>query len=409
MFDRRLSPITSHPCCTQPSTLQTSSSHRTVVGASWRRLYHQRRGHFLKSSISFPDNTRESPQFSRRYIASSTVAQYEPANQIHHKRRTLKYGRARRKWEAKQKEDDSFFSKLKKSVTANDDSDLQSTQRKAIESSQHQHQQQQQGEGQNTNKSNEATDPESNSKKSSTSEILFGAPMMGSNPIRDRYLRPKVKFPRTLSGWKTVLANTWKTYLWTFEGFLLPEKKRDEDGNVIVEPEQNGTDDDEDSNTTKDTLKDKATDAANQISHNVQKNLSTIQKTSPQILQMGQQLTGISTKEELKAWVGEQLKLGTECLSEFMKGYRVGRDDEVDKMLHEYFKDLDEKEPESAKVNNLQDSSSTGANGSDGNDISITGETKIRERRLWGRRERRRMKSMARDTPQISSLDMKSS
>ena len=78
-------------------------------------------------------------------------------------------------------------------------------------------------------------------------------------------------------------------------------------------------------------------------------------------------------------------------------------------MLHEYFKDVDEKEPESAKVNNLQDSSSTGANGSDGNDISITGETKIRERRLWGRRERRRMKSMARDTPQISSLDMKSS
>mmetsp|Transcript_33464 Transcript_33464/g.48463 ORF Transcript_33464/g.48463 Transcript_33464/m.48463 type:complete len:93 (-) Transcript_33464:24-302(-) len=67
-----------------------------------------------------------------------------------------------------------------------------------------------------------------------------------------------------------------------------------------------------------------------------------LKKRGDEVLKVVKEETGIQTKEELKIWLEEQMKLGVECLSEFMKGYRHGRDEEVDKMLHEYFKDLDE-------------------------------------------------------------------
>ena len=165
--------------------------------------------------------------------------------------------------------------------------------------------------------------------------MIFGIRIPG-NPIRERYIESqrKINYPKTWSGWKTVMKRTWDTYLWTFEGFLLAEKKRDADGNIIPDDTKEESDDDKEEDKT---LQDKATDAAEQISQNVQKNISTIKEEAPKLVQMGQQLTGISTREELREWVSEQLKLGTTCLSEFMKGYKKGRDQEIDRMLHEYF------------------------------------------------------------------------
>ncbi|KAK1745167.1 hypothetical protein QTG54_004458 [Skeletonema marinoi] len=212
----------------------------------------------------------------------------------------------------------------------------------------------------------------------SPKNILLGVPM--GNPIRERYIRnqQKINYPKTWSGWKDVFRRTKDTYLWTHEGFLLPVKKRDEHGNIIPDDEVNADEDDDADEKT--TMKEKATDAANQMAGNLQKNISTIQEEAPKLIQMGQQATGISSREELRAWVGEQLKLGTACLTEFMKGYRSGRDDEVDKMLHEYFKDLDEEEPD------------TTANAAD---VAQT-ESDTRQRRLWGRKERRRAKAKSR-------------
>ena len=165
--------------------------------------------------------------------------------------------------------------------------------------------------------------------------MIFGIRIPG-NPIRERYIESqrKINYPKTWNGWKTVMKRTWDTYLWTFEGFLLAEKKRDADGNIIPDDTKEESDDDKEEDKT---LQDKATDAAEKISQNVQKNISTIKEEAPKLVQMGQQLTGISTKEELREWVSEQLKLGTTCLSEFMKGYKKGRDQEIDRMLHEYF------------------------------------------------------------------------
>ena len=136
-----------------------------------------------------------------------------------------------------------------------------------------------------------------------------------------------------------------------------------------------------DSNEKNKSLQDKATDAANEVASNVQKNISTMKEEAPKLVQLGQQITGVTTKEELREWVGEQLKLGTACLAEFMKGYRKGRDDEVDRMLHQYFKDEEKSQADGGNDDKVStDNSSNDAEGTQ------------QRKRPWGRRERRRQK-----------------
>ena len=201
------------------------------------------------------------------------------------------------------------------------------------------------------------------------------------NLLRDRYIlsqRP-IEYPKTLKGWKDIFNTVWDKYLWTFEGFLLEEKsKRDKHGNILPKEETYA---DDDSNEKNKSLQDKATDAANEVASNVQKNISTMKEEAPKLVQLGQQITGVTTKEELREWVGEQLKLGTACLAEFMKGYRKGRDDEVDRMLHQYFKDEEKSQADGGNDDKVStDNSSNDAEGTQ------------QRKRPWGRRERRRQK-----------------
>lgn len=193
-----------------------------------------------------------------------------------------------------------------------------------------------------------------------------------------------------------MFERAWETYLWTFEGFIITPKKRDAYGNVIPEGEGDREEGKADDSKEK-SLQDKATDAASEIAQNVQKNISTIKGEAPKLIQMGQQITGVSTKEELREWVGEQLKLGTACLTEFMRGYRKGRDEEVDRMLHQYFKELDdpggaEKNMDKKGASQVADSRELGKE----EELADDGErrtTPKREKRNWGRRERRRAKT----------------
>lgn len=225
-------------------------------------------------------------------------------------------------------------------------------------------------------------------------DTLFGVHI--GNPIRDRYIQSlkKVNYPKTLAGWKTVFGQTWETYLWTFEGFLIKEKRRDENGNIIPDEEgdataaEDGVADDgkpraEDDNSK--SLQDRATDAAGAITENLQRNMSTMKHETPKLLKLGQEVTGVSSKEELKVWVGEQLKLGTACLSEFMKGYRKGRDMEVDRMLHDYFRELDGEEKEGSTGGAAEDIT--------GSTTSVARRSTRGGRRSWGRNARRKMKT----------------
>jgi hypothetical protein len=74
-------------------------------------------------------------------------------------------------------------------------------------------------------------------------------------------------------------------------------------------------------------------------SKNAARNLQLIRQDAARLLDQAKEQTGIHTKDDLKALATEMMKLGTECLREFMAGYREGRDQEMDKMLNEYFQD----------------------------------------------------------------------
>jgi len=75
------------------------------------------------------------------------------------------------------------------------------------------------------------------------------------------------------------------------------------------------------------------------IGDNAAKNLHIVRKDAQSLLEHTKETTGIRTQEDMKALASEAMKTATECIREFMTGYRKGRDTEIDKMLHEYFQE----------------------------------------------------------------------
>ena len=302
----------------------------------------------------------------RKFISSpaqsdvdSTIGNNSPT---HRKMRVLKGGRLSRKREvAKLKRRDKELASLDE----------------PLKGSEHQKQSQVLENDEPLGNELHEADPIERNENWHIAKILKGPQVV--NPIRQMYIDSMTpwKFPRTIDGWRRSWRGAWNTYLWTWEGYLIPEKERDEHGNVI------GLKKKEEDNITKETAKEKATEAATQIAQNVQNNIATIQHEAPKLLTTAQQLTGISTKEELKAWVSEQLKLATECLSMFMKGYREGRDDEVDKMLHEYFKELDDEKQTEESTDNAETATEQSFSGDN------VPEARLKRNRPWGRQARR--------------------
>lgn len=293
-------------------------------------------------------------------------------NHSHQRRMSLKYSRShRRKMKSRQRNEDSPV------VTETD-----------VNSSQD-------GSSVNddTNKTSPPPSPEGYTLPNG--EFVFGSPHFG-NPIRERYIRSlqKIHYPKTIHGWKTMFKKAWEKYLWTFEGFILKPKKRDEHGNVILEEDVQKNEDEGEEKNNK-SLRDTASDAATGIANNVQKNIATLQQESPHLLQMGQQITGVSTKEELREWVRDQLKLGTACLTEFMAGYRKGRDEEIDKMLHAYFNELDDDKTKEEESANRDDSQVDDINNLQDEPKSEVQQHRTSGMKAWGRSERRRLKRLS--------------
>ncbi|KAG7347870.1 hypothetical protein IV203_016575 [Nitzschia inconspicua] len=74
------------------------------------------------------------------------------------------------------------------------------------------------------------------------------------------------------------------------------------------------------------------------VGDNAARNLQIARQDAQKMLQVAKERTGIHTQEDLKAFATQMMKLSTECIREFMAGYRKGRDEEIDKMLNEYFR-----------------------------------------------------------------------
>ena len=67
--------------------------------------------------------------------------------------------------------------------------------------------------------------------------------------------------------------------------------------------------------------------------------MKIVRQDAQELLEHAKDTTGIRTQDDLKALASEAMKVATECIREFMAGYRSGRDSEIDKVLHEYFQD----------------------------------------------------------------------
>mmetsp|Transcript_1595 Transcript_1595/g.2194 ORF Transcript_1595/g.2194 Transcript_1595/m.2194 type:complete len:264 (+) Transcript_1595:94-885(+) len=117
--------------------------------------------------------------------------------------------------------------------------------------------------------------------------------------------------------WKMALSEYKKSH----EGFLLPKRK-------LEEAED------------QDSLSNLVEEHRSEIRSNITKNVEFLRSEGDEALKSIKKETGIGTVEDLRKWAGEQLTLANECLKEFMSGYRHGRDEEIDKMINEYFKEV---------------------------------------------------------------------
>jgi hypothetical protein len=152
------------------------------------------------------------------------------------------------------------------------------------------------------------------------------------------------------------LKETTRMYLWTWKDFTKPQHKmteedliyrtREEEEALLAQHKagrvpgggkdkhvQGEIEEGHDNELTK-------FKSVSDVIDNLEQNMRVVKEEGPKL---SKELTGISNREEFKEWLGEQMKLAIECLSSFMKGYRGGRDEEVEKMLNEYFQELEEK------------------------------------------------------------------
>ena len=149
-------------------------------------------------------------------------------------------------------------------------------------------------------------------------------------PMPDPDYAPKRKqlvLPKTSAEWKRRLYKAWEEYIWTFEGFLYTANNKDAD---------NGED-------LLDKTKEMIQEQQKEAEKNIGKNREFLRAEGEQALDNMKRNSGIHTRDDLKTWATNSMKLANECLSEFLSGYRKGRDVEVDKMINEYFQ---EEEPE---------------------------------------------------------------
>ena len=149
--------------------------------------------------------------------------------------------------------------------------------------------------------------------------------------------KQSIRWPKTYQQWKLVLAESWDIYKYSHEGWLLDERKGPSPLDADKE-EQEGV------------LQQAIQGQKEQVRTNVRRNVEFLESETKQAITEVQKRTGIYTLDDLKRWAAEQMQLATTCLNEFMAGYRQGRDEEVEKMMTEYFQEFMEEESDEQKT-----------------------------------------------------------
>jgi gas vesicle protein len=140
----------------------------------------------------------------------------------------------------------------------------------------------------------------------------------------------RVRWPKSFAQWRTVFGRAWSEYKLTWNGFFSSR-------GFLVEDEPKDGAHDEAAAAARDTLKQVGRDVRERVTRNAQ----LVKDEAETLRTRVRDATGIHSKEDLRKWVGEVMQLFSDCVKEFMAGYRKGRDGEVEKMLTEYFQELE--------------------------------------------------------------------
>lgn len=143
---------------------------------------------------------------------------------------------------------------------------------------------------------------------------------------------------RRLPTWKQI-KNGWKMYMETWEDGLRGEPSAEK---LRLRAESQATKERGLSNKIEDGA---SGSSVEQIQDNVSRNLRDMREDAEGIIEQAK-----GSKEDIQKIAADAMRLATECLQEFMTGYRHGRDQEIDKMLNEYFQETSTEE--STKASN---------------------------------------------------------
>jgi hypothetical protein len=153
-------------------------------------------------------------------------------------------------------------------------------------------------------------------------DILFPNPFKGMEPPN------QIKWPTTFAKWKEAFSLAWQDYKSSWVGFTTSKGLFVED----VEPEKE---------VQKEKIVGSIMSKSKEVMVNVKRNSKFLQTSAMKIRKEVRERTGITSIEDVKAYAADAMRLATECLNQFMQGYRKGRDEEVEKMLTQYFQNLE--------------------------------------------------------------------
>ena len=175
------------------------------------------------------------------------------------------------------------------------------------------------------------------------------------DPSRDQVNPDYEQLPKTFHEWKKVFQKTHIDYLNTFEGFLDNHTIGSETRKNVIPNESESK-----SNTNISSMN-TITDHKNikkqmdTIRNNLDNNIQTIQEEGQTLIHNVKEKTGLKTKDDLRNVATSMMSLATECISHFIKGYKEGRDQEVDRVLHQYFQDQNNEKNEQTQTQTKQE------------------------------------------------------
>lgn len=147
------------------------------------------------------------------------------------------------------------------------------------------------------------------------------------NPFKDEEPLDKIVWPKSFSAWRQAITLAWRDYRSTWEGFTTSK-------GFLVEDQEEIEQQRKDRRESFDSKRD-------EVLGNVRRNADFLKDEAEEVRTLLRARTGVNSTEDLRKWAADMMRLASDCVNQFMSGYRKGRDDEVEKMLTQYFQELE--------------------------------------------------------------------